>query len=398
MNRFFSMGLMVVYALTLSVSQMAFAHHISRPAFQVVPLVSSEEGEAQFHDSRLQNPIGLIRNNRGLLQVANNHHSQITLYKPSGKPVENFQIQTTPRITGLVHNTTDGFLFNKDHRLVKARLLIGTEEGKILAYSKKRGSPDEAQVVIDRSSFGSMYTGVEIVGPPIVEEPILYAADFYNGKVDMFSSEFEFLGSFTDPNLPEGFVPFNIKRIGPVLYVTFAKQSENGRKVQKGIGNGAVDVFGPKGTLIAPLIFGAPLDAPWGIELVPETFADFSILNDLRSALLVGNFGNGLIHAFNPLNGNFGGRLNHADGRPVEIPGLWSLLFQREKALPLNVDIPGSRSSFSSSSSSSSSESSYCECSCGSRLTPPFLYFTAGGDRNHAGLLGVILSNSRNEN
>ena len=44
-------------------------------------------------------------------------------------------------------------------------------------------------------------------------------------------------------------------------------------------------------------------------------------------ALLVGNFGNGRINAYDPASGEFLGRLLHEDGRPIQIDGLWALRF-----------------------------------------------------------------------
>ena len=64
------------------------------------------------------------------------------------------------------------------------------------------------------------------------------------------------------------------------------------------------------------------LNAPWGMAVSPPDFGRVS------GALLVGNFGNGVINAFNVNTGNFLGRLNGPDGvHAIRIDGLWGLKF-----------------------------------------------------------------------
>ena len=45
------------------------------------------------------------------------------------------------------------------------------------------------------------------------------------------------------------------------------------------------------------------------------------------NALLVGNFGDGKINAFDPTTGAFLGTLTKADGTPIAIDGLWGIAF-----------------------------------------------------------------------
>jgi len=78
--------------------------------------------------------------------------------------------------------------------------------------------------------------------------------------------------------------------------VTFADQIG-------GAGHGYVDVFDLNGNLVRRLVSDSVLNSPWGLALTPATFGDFS------NALLVGNFGDGLINAFDPLTGTHLGML-----------------------------------------------------------------------------------------
>jgi len=115
----------------------------------------------------------------------------------------------------------------------------------------------------------------------------------------------------TDPYLPLGYAPFGIQNLGGKLYVTYAKQN-----AQK---NG--DVFDTNGHLIKRLVSQGQLDSPWGLALAGGSFGTFS--NDL----LVGNFGNGHINAFDPNTGALLGHLTDNQGHTIIIDGLWSLLF-----------------------------------------------------------------------
>ena len=68
------------------------------------------------------------------------------------------------------------------------------------------------------------------------------------------------------------------------------------------------------------------LNAPWGLALAPASFGSFG------GDLLVGNFGDGQINAYEELpNGHFEhrGELRSSDGenQPIAIDGLWALRF-----------------------------------------------------------------------
>jgi uncharacterized protein (TIGR03118 family) len=171
-------------------------------------------------------------------------------------------------------------------------------------------------VKVDNSASAASYTGLAVAGS------FLYAANFAQGRIDVFDSSFAATtlpGGFTDPNLPAGYSPFNIQNLGGQLYVTYA-QIANGDEV-KGAGLGFVDVFDTNGSLVRRLATGGTLNAPWGLALAPSDFGEFS------NALLVGNFGDGLINAFNPATGLLLGHLADALNSPIAIDGLWGIGF-----------------------------------------------------------------------
>jgi uncharacterized protein (TIGR03118 family) len=88
-----------------------------------------------------------------------------------------------------------------------------------------------------------------------------------------------------------------------------------------GAGLGYVAVFDSSGNNGKLLISAGALDAPWGMTLAAPGFGN------LGGALLVGNFGNGRINAFNLSTGAAMGVLSKIDGTPVQIPFLWGIAF-----------------------------------------------------------------------
>ena len=152
----------------------------------------------------------------------------------------------------------------------------------------------------------------------------LYAANFHEGRIDVFNSHFapvKLSGGFTDAGIPAGFAPFDIQELGGSLYVTYAMQNAAKHDDVAGPGNGFVDVYDTSGHLVRRLISHGDLNSPWGLALAPNGFGAFS--NDL----LVGNFGDGAIHAYDPNTGALEGQLTNADGNAIVIDGLWGLRF-----------------------------------------------------------------------
>jgi uncharacterized protein (TIGR03118 family) len=151
-----------------------------------------------------------------------------------------------------------------------------------------------------------------------------YAADFHNGNIAVLKGTAAapaLTGNFVDPTLPAGFAPFNIQKLGNKLYVTYALQNAAGFEDVAGAGNGFVSVFDLNGNFIQRLVTGGPLNSPWGLAIAPLGFGQFG------GALLVGNFGDGLINAFDATSGAFIDSLRDTGGNPIEIEGLWALAF-----------------------------------------------------------------------
>jgi uncharacterized protein (TIGR03118 family) len=317
-------GLLVVAMLPCSAGSIYFQNN----------LVSDVTGMAPGIDSKLVNPWGLSSSGTSPWWISDNGAGVATLYNGAG--VKQALTVTIPPMdsspTGQVFNPTTDFKIGG----VKANFLFATEDGTIAGWT---GGTSAATEVMTPDA---VYKGLALANNGTAN--LLYAANFHSGTIDVFDASFAPVtvpGGFTDPSLPAGYAPFNIQNLGGKLYVTYAVPDADKKDDVAGAGHGIVNVFDANGVLLTRLVTMGPLDSPWGLALAPANFGDFS--NDL----LVGNFGNGMINAFDAANGAFLGTLGDGLGNPLVIPGLWGLAFGNgagagpTNALFFTAGIPG---------------------------------------------------------
>jgi uncharacterized protein (TIGR03118 family) len=295
-------------------------------AYVVHNLVSDVPGLADHTDSSLVNAWGLTALPTSPWWVANNETSTTTLYRADGTKV----VLTTPDIqvpnhpTGAAANAGANFVVTEGGKSGPARFLFDTEEGKILGWSPTV-SLGHAVVAVDRSDVGAIYKGLAIGNNGISD--LLYAADFHNARVDVFDGAWNRItapGTFVDPNLPSGYAPFGIANLGGTIFVSYAKQDADAEDEIAGQGLGFVDAFDTNGTFLRRVVNHGQLNAPWGLAQAPASFGAFG------GDLIVGNFGNGEINAYQPTaTGTYErvGQLRNVDHSPIVIDGLWALVF-----------------------------------------------------------------------
>jgi uncharacterized protein (TIGR03118 family) len=307
-------------ALALVLAGPAAAHGGGKGAdvYKKRNLVSDIDGVARITDPNLVNPWGLAFGPTTPAWVADNGKDVSTLYRGAihrSIPMIVLLVVAFPpgdAPTGAVFNPTSGFGLNG----MPARFIFDSEAGTVTAWN----AGTTVQTVVPSS--GAIYKGLAIATKG--NEPLLYAADFHGAKVDVFDKSFAPVtapGGFTDPNLPAGFAPFNVQEIGGRIVVAYAQQDADAEDEVAGPGLGYVDVFDTSGHLLRRLISQGPLNAPWGLAVAPRHFGPFS------GDLLVGNFGDGAINAFDPRTGAFQGALKNKDGNPIKVDGLWALRF-----------------------------------------------------------------------
>lgn len=295
-------------------------------AFRQVNLVSDLPGMAQLTDANLVNPWGMAAGPTTPLWVNDNGTDVATLYRGA---VNGGRIQVLPLVvdvpngapTGIVFNPTSGFVVKRGGTSDAARFVFDSEAGTVSAWSPN--VPPMTQAQSEFTSQTAIYKGLALA-EQTASGPLLYAANFHDGRVDVFDRAFQRVsvpGGFTDANLPAGYAPFGIQELNGRIYVTYAKQDADRKDDVAGLGNGFVDVYDKAGNLVKRLISRGNLNAPWGLVIAPHGFGPFG------GDLLVGNFGDGRIHAYDPQTGEARGTLTGTDGTPIQIDGLWALRF-----------------------------------------------------------------------
>jgi uncharacterized protein (TIGR03118 family) len=295
--------------------------------YQQRNLVSDGFVTADHTDPNLVNAWGITFNPNGVVWVADNGTGKSTLYDGNGVPQP--LVVTIPggKPTGIVFNgSPDDFQVPKNNPKNPSKnpsiFIFASEAGTISAWAPGMTT---TVTVVDNSGSGAIYKGLALAGDGTGH--FLYATDFHNGKIDVFDSTFKPVtslppGAFTDtdPEL-QGFAPFGIQNLNGDIYVTYAKQDAAQEDDVAGQGLGFVNVFDAQGNLIRRVASGGALNAPWGLAIAPAGFGKFS------NRLLVGNFGDGRITAYDLATGLSLGQLRGKDGKLLEIDGLWGLSF-----------------------------------------------------------------------
>lgn len=327
----------VVVAVTASVAavpaQADSTSHQAGNEFVQTNLVSDRTDQhAVVVDPSLQNSWGLAMSPTSPIWVADNAAGVATLYSvtPGGASATKLGLTVTvpggrastgdgSSPTGQVFNGTTGFVVSSASGSGPARFIFSSESGQITGWNPVAGA---TVAQLEFSSPTAVYKGLTIATSDA--GTFLYATNFHDGTVDVFDTDFHLVqmpGGFTDRSIPADYAPFGIREINGLIYVTYAKQNAAKHDDVAGIGHGFVDVFTPNGFRVERLVNRGQLDSPWGLTIAPAGFGRFG------GALLVGNFGNGQINAYDPFNGNFLGTLRDEGGHPIAIDGLWGLTF-----------------------------------------------------------------------
>jgi uncharacterized protein (TIGR03118 family) len=347
-------------------------------AYVVTPLVSDQMGKAPTIDPNLKNAWGVaFTPGASPFWIADNATGLSTLYDGAGniqnlvvtipcppKPGQGSSCPATAAPTGMVWNPTTmpGTAFLVPGTKLPALFIWDTEDGTLSAWAGGLNPADNAVLAVDNSrvpngKFGAVYKGLAV--GVNANGVFLFATNFRGGMVDVFAPNQDASGvglpfksvptdGFRDPNIPPGFAPFGIQNINGDLFVTYALQDAAKHDDRAGPGNGFVDVFDTDGNLLQRFASQGALNSPWGVARASFAFGLFS------GQILVGNFGDGRINAFNS-NGNLLAQLGKRNGKALRIDGLWTLT------------LGGGRNSSSDT-----------------------LYFTAGPNKETNGLFGTI--------
>jgi uncharacterized protein (TIGR03118 family) len=346
-------------------------------AYLASDLISDQPGVAPVTDPTLVNGWGISLNPNGAVWVSANGSDLSEVYGGvgSGSISQPFKVMIpggapTGQVFANIPNNfvVSGVSASGAPMSGASTFIFASENGTITGWNPgvfpmKPAAPGVSTSAITgfSSTDGAVYKGLALA--QMGGANFLYAADFHGGKIDVLNSQFQkvTLGTsgfetFTDPTLPAGYAPFNVALINGKLYVSYALQNSLMHDDVAGPGHGFIDVFETNGHFDNRLVSNGDLNSPWAMVMAPANFGDFS------GALLVGNFGDGMIHAYNPTTGQEMGTLSEAPGKPLVIDGLWGLAFGNT---PANANT---------------------------------LYYAAGPDGEMHGLFGQITANAAGTN
>jgi uncharacterized protein (TIGR03118 family) len=295
---------------------------LSATSYTIQKLVSDGSDSSAFKtDTRLKNAWGLAVGPRGI-EVADNGTGVGTMYDGNGNNVVG-----TVKVPGHAgaKGAPTGVAFNANSAdFGGAQFIFVTENGTIDSWS---GNKADKTAAIKVDNAGAVYKGAAIGG--FKHKQFLYVANFTGGTIEVYDSSFKkthVSSKFPDATLPKGFSPFNVTNIGGDLYVMYAKRAKGDSDETAGAGLGVVDIFSTAGKLLKRFTTGGTLNAPWGVAVAPSNFGTFS------GDVLIGNFGDGKITAFDPTTGASKGQVSDANNTPIVLEGLWGLAFGNNKA------------------------------------------------------------------
>lgn len=316
-----------VVCLLVGAAMQLGASAVRAQEYKRVNLVSDIAGVALRKDANLVNAWGIAFSPGSPIWIADNGTGTSTLYRGDGTPqpspaaplvvqIPRVTADTPAAPTGIVFNPTPGFVVSANGKSGAALFIFVTEDGTISGWNPTVDLHNAIQV---GSGATAVYKGLAMATNG--SDAFLYATNFHDGVVEVYDSTFALKKTFSDPNVPAGFAPFGIQNINGDLYVTFALQNDEKHDDVAGAGNGFIDVFAPDGTWKSRFASQGALNSPWGIALAPAGFGRFG------NHLIVGNFGDGRVNAFDFPSGNPAGSLLDTLGMPLTINGLWGLRF-----------------------------------------------------------------------
>ena len=319
-------------------------------------ILSDGSVKAQKTDPTLINPWGVSIGPEFWINTAGTGFSLVD--DASGN--KGFAVSIPPASSTSPNGSPSGTVYNADTTAFNipsrgpAVFLFSTLDGTIAAWNT---NTPNAVTVANNSSSHAVYTDIAVAKNNT--GTFLLAANFAGNTIDVFDTNFastHLAGNFSDTTLPAGFQPFGIHTIGTNVYVTYAQINDQGREAV-GAGLGYVNQFDLNGNFVKRAISQGNLNAPWGMALAPAGFGS------LGGSLLVGNFGDGVINAYDPTSFALKGQVTDSTGAPLANSGLWEIVFGAGTTTGGTSATPGD---------------------------PNTLYFAAGINNEQGGLFGSI--------
>jgi uncharacterized protein (TIGR03118 family) len=259
----------------LPVSLLVFAAGLTAqtagPIFTQHNLVSDIPDLADFTDPGLVNPWGIAFSAAGPFWLTDTATGLSTVYSSNGT-ISAIRVTVTaaagPNATGRptgIQFSSSGFEVAPGKN---ASFIFCSLDGTISGWNSTVDATHSI-IMVDNSASGARYEGCGMATTD--SGPQIFAPNFNSGNIDVYDANWAAVtlpaGAFTDPQVPQGFGPYNVQNLNGKLYVTYAMQDANKRNGVPGAGAGHVAVFDTSGKLLSHLISGGPLNAPWGLVI-----------------------------------------------------------------------------------------------------------------------------------
>ncbi len=309
-----------IAAIFASMSVLASpAAHAQTSSFVQTNIVSDGAVTAAQTDPNMLNPWGIALGKAFWIDGQGSGFALVD----AATGAQQFTVKVPPAASA-AKGTPTGVVINTDTTLFPitggaANFIFATRDGSIAAWNITTNP--NAVTMVNNSSNGGGYTGIAV--DKNTTATYLLAANFNAGTIDVFDSNFklaQLAGKFADPGIPAGFSPFSVHVLNGQVYIAYA-QISSAKKQVVGAGLGYLDVFDLNGNLVKEAIQAGQLNAPWGVAIAPSGFGSFA------GDLLVGNFGDGTINAFDPTSFAFKGSLQDSTGKTIANTGLWEIVF-----------------------------------------------------------------------
>jgi uncharacterized protein (TIGR03118 family) len=321
-------GTFVALALSVALLPPQIAAQVGG-AYKVTNLISDGSVPAAVTDPNFINPWAISDSGTWWMSTEGSGMSFVVSSTATPLGTINFRVNVPPGLTtpkgfpsGSVTTAgTAGMILPNG---TKASFLFSTLDGTISGWNSKLGTAGAiAQIAINNTAAGASYPGLAILNSATAS--FILAANFGTGKaIEVYDSAFQptrLTGTFTDPALPAGYAPFSVHVLNNQVYVAYALRTTTAPyDTVDGPGNGVVDIFDASGNFVARAATGGNLNSPWGVAIAPTNFGIFGGL------LLIGNFGDGHIHAYDPRTFDYRGELVDGTGKPLVYDSLWELL------------------------------------------------------------------------
>ncbi len=298
-------------------------------AYKVTNLLSDGSVPATTMDPSFLNPWGISVSPTWWISTANSGENFIVnattdaiVFRVLVPPASASSMTGTPAGSVTTSGASGMILSNG----TKASFLFSTLDGTISGWNNLLGMNLAVPLIaINNASAGASYPGLALLNVNATTSYILAPNFGTANKVEVYDQTFKptkLSGSFTDPNLPAGYAPWSIHILNNQIWVAYAQRSASAPYLPvTGVGTGVVDVFDTSGNFVARAVTGGNLNAPWGVAFAPSTgFGIFS------GDLLIGNFGDGKINAYDPKTYAYIGQLMDSTGKSLVYATLWDLL------------------------------------------------------------------------